>query len=272
MPPEPTQMAQHASMAHFLDAFEGFRPPTGPFDPAGAWEHTYQIVMAVGSVTPQGTAKLTRTPLDASTSRLRVEYHKRCPNGAQLCTAEIVCRTDALSTPVSWSLETSLQDAQGGPIEGSRLLSTGTVSGEVLNVRSGDRERTIPLPGPCALEWCLFDAMQRLPDTTGGPVAFTLVDRLNHQVKPDQRLRLREEAVVELGGRQVWDEKEEQLPVGTLYRPVKRREGAVPTRLRAYEDVGRGVLPTVYWVDERGELLFVLSGLVGYIHTGAGGG
>jgi hypothetical protein len=46
---------------------------------------------------------------------------------------------------------------------------------------------------------------------------------------------------------------------------VPSREGAVRTQMQAYEQFGEGILPIVYWVDERGRLLFVLSGLIGYV-------
>jgi len=46
---------------------------------------------------------------------------------------------------------------------------------------------------------------------------------------------------------------------------VEALEGASTVPLQCFEQVGQGILPTTYWVDPRGQLLFVLAGLAAWI-------
>lgn len=271
MPKTTTQMADHFSLAHFLGGLEGFTPPTGPFDPSGSWRHGYHMLMSVGKVTRQGMLIVERTPLADGTARLQVECTKRASGGTQRYVARLLCGANALSGPISWELETYLLDTEGKAIADSRLEETGRAVDGGLEVSTGGKTRRLVIPGAFTLHWSLLDAVQRLPGDDGAPLSFTLIDRLNCQAKPGHILAFAEEATIELGGRPVWDEQKQELEAGTLYRPVQRRLGAVATNLRCYEQTGTGILPTFYWVDERGELLVVSSGLIAYIHAGEGG-
>ena len=51
-------------------------------------------------------------------------------------------------------------------------------------------------------------------------------------------------------------EEKQELEVGALYRPVPTHEGAVATRMHAFEQTGEGVLPIVYWVTGRKRLFW----------------
>jgi hypothetical protein len=119
--------------------------------------------------------------------------------------------------------------------------------------------------GAFTLTWCLFDAVQRLNGAAMTPVRFTLIDRFHNEIKGGQRLGFRGAVTVDLGGKRVWREEKRELERGAIYRPVPGREDAVPTTLLAYDHTGRGIVPTVYWVAEQGRLLFLLSGLFGYV-------
>jgi hypothetical protein len=262
---DPTQMADHFSLAHFLQALEGFSPPDEPFDPQGAWENAYTIYESSAGTRPIGAIRIARTPEGNGQARLQVQYRKAATGGSLHCRMELTCRTDALATPVEWTVETVVHDTEDQPIEDTRFSEAGTALDDALEVRIGDRKRRLPVDAPYTLHWSLFDAVQRLGREAQEPLTFTLVDRLNYEVKPGHTLAPRKAAEVELGGKRTWKEERHDLEVGTVYRPVPSREGAVRTQMQAYEQFGEGILPIVYWVDERGRLLFVLSGLIGYV-------
>ena len=38
-----------------------------------------------------------------------------------------------------------------------------------------------------------------------------------------------------------------------------------PVRLHAYDHLGEGIVPWIYWVDDRGRLLLAVSGLEAYL-------
>ncbi len=260
-----TQMADHFSLAHFLQALDGFTPPDGPFDPQGAWENAYTIFESSAGTRPIGAIRITRAPEGNGQARLRVQHRKVATGGSVHARMELTCRTDALATLVQWTLETVAHDTEDQPIGDTRLSEAGTALDDALEVRIGDRKRRLPVDPPYTFQWSLFDAVQRLGREEQEPLTFTLIDRLNYEVKPGHTLAPRRAAEVELGGTRTWKEERHDLEVGTVYRPVPSREGAVRTRMHAYEEVGEGILPIVYWVDERGRLLLVLSGLIGYV-------
>lgn len=258
------------SLAHFAPATEGFQPPAGAFDPSGAWETTFDLWETTQRAYKVGAFSLTRTPVDGERFRLEMRLRKLATLGSQYCIAGMTCATDALATPLDWELETVLCDDKGQPIEETRLRETGLAVPGGLRVRIGDRERTVPVQGPMAFWFGLFEAVQRRSAPDAPALEFTLIDRFNQQVKPRQKLAFRRAATIELGGKRVWRENAVELEAGTVYRPVEAREGAVATKVNAWEQTGFGVLPTVYWVDDAGRLLMVLSGIAAYVYKGPG--
>ena len=264
--PEPvTQMTDHFPLAHIERALEGFQPPTEAFDPAGAWANAYDIWECSQGNRKLGALRIEHTPLDERRGKLEVRYRKVAAGGILRAEMSLECKTDGLATPIRWQAQSCVHDTEDKPIEDTRLQETGEAGERALRVKVGETPVRIPVGGPFTFGWCLFEAVQRLDGERMQPREFTLIDRLNHQVKPDQRLAFRTGATVELGGKRVWREEKQPLEVGAVYRPVPAREGATATALRAYNQTGRGIVPTVYWVDERGRLLFALSGLIGYV-------
>lgn len=262
---DPTQMADHFSLAHFEQALDGFTPPDEPFDPDGAWENAYTIYESSAGTRPIGAIRIARTPDGRDRARLRVQHRKVATGGSLRASMELTCRTDRLATPLAWTIETVAHDAEDQPIEDTRFSEAGIALDGALEVRIGDRKRRLPVDPPYTFHWSLFDAVQRLGRGEQQPLEFALVDRLNYEVKPGHVLAPRKAASVELGGTRTWTEEPHPLEVGTVYRPVPARQGAVVTQMQAYEQVGEGILPIVYWVDGRGRLLLVLSGLIGYL-------
>lgn len=265
MPQTATQMTDHFPLAHFERALDGFQPPTEAFDPQGAWVNAYDVWECSQGSRKIGVVRIERTPLEARRARLDVGFRKGAAGGVLRAEMSFECRTDTLATPIRWQAQTAVHDPQDAAIEDTRLSETGEVGERALRVKVGGTVVQTPLPELFTVDWSLFDAVQRLPGEALEPLAFTLVDRLNQQMKPGQRLAFRSAPTIELGGKRIWREEKRTLERGAVYRPVSAREGATVTRLRAYDQTGRGLVPIVYWVDERGRLLFVLSGLIGYV-------
>jgi hypothetical protein len=250
---------------HFVRALDGFVLPREPFDPAGAWVNTYDLVERSGRSGRVGALRLERQPLAGGRARLIVAHRKVCTGGAVQARAEIECGTDALSTPVAAKSETWATDGKGAVLDDSRLAEVVEFGPEGLVLRRDGRDWRLPATPPLTLDWCLFDAVQRLPP--GQPVAggFSLAGRLNYEVRPDQVLRPMAPALVRVGGHPVWVEKAEPLEAGTVYRSVAAVEGAVEAPLSGFEQDGTGILPTTYWLSEQGRLLFVFSGLFAWV-------
>jgi hypothetical protein len=98
--------------------------------------------------------------------------------------------------------------------------------------------KKVAITGDYTLGWALFDAVGRLPAEQAPPLRFTLIDHFD-QVKPGHVLSFRTAADVTIRDR-------------TL-------------RLHAFDQVGTGVVPWVWWVDRQGCLLAAVSGLESYL-------
>jgi hypothetical protein len=97
-----------------------------------------------------------------------------------------------------------------------------------------------PEDKPCAVNWGLFEAVQRMPRKSGFETEiFVLHDHFD-QPKPLQQIRY-------------WDAFDVELPNGTSME------------LHAFEQTGRGILPIYYWVGNSGQLVALISGIEGYI-------
>ncbi len=267
MPESALQPEALFAFRHLARAVDGFAVPVGPFDPRGAWTATFELVERAGKTASLGALQLERTPDGPSAARLRFRHRKQAGGGVGWATGEIGCAVDALSTPRAWTLQSWVADLRGGEIEDTRLDEQVEVRDGTLRRAGGEREQVTPAPGPLALDWGLFDAVQRLPHGAMPELRFALIDRLGMCLKPDQLLAFSQSVTVSLGGRRAWVEQAEVLAAGTRYRPVERLEGAAEVRLHSYEHSGQGILPTTYWVDDAGRLLFVLSGMMAWIRN-----
>lgn len=220
-----------------LGALEGFVAPAGRFDPNGEWEARYRLWM-VQSSQGGGCLHLRRQPGDDGV-RLRVELAVAEVDGYLRRTqADLHCAADALCTPRAWQLSSQSIGFDGRTIPGTELSETGAIRDGVLEVRFGRRSRKQKLPGAATSNWSLFDVVQRLAGEKTRPLTLALLEEMD-LVKPGQRLCFREMKDFELGGRKL--------------------------RLCGYHQVGRGVLPWQYWVDEQGRLLLAFSGVRAWV-------
>ena len=215
-----------------------FKPPTGKFDPGGAWTQSYHLWL-VQSFLGGGALTLQRTPTEGG-ARLDVTYDVAEYTGyIRRTKVELDCKGDALCSPTKWTLKSSSFDVDDTPIKGSSIAEVGGVQGGKLEVTFASRTRRETFPAPATSNWSLFDAVQRLPGKATKPLSFTLLEEMD-LIKPRQRLEFREERDFKAGGT-------------TLH-------------LRGYQHVGEGVLPWQYWVDAAGRLLFAFSGVRAFIY------
>ena len=218
-----------------------FEPPRARFDPQGAWQLAYGVYSAPRAhiCARVGRLRLQRQAVGDDTFALRVTYEKTLPaDYTQIVTAHLECRADALSTPVRWTWSTVTQSPEGEAVAATQLERAGEARAGEVTIRDAGAESRIPVAAAVALNWALFDAVQRLPREAVEPLRFTLIDHFD-QIKPNQTLCFRQSAKVSLGGQRV--------------------------RLYAYDQFGQGVVPWEYWVDDQGRLLFAIGGIEAYL-------
>ncbi|NOZ22917.1 MAG: hypothetical protein GXP25_17710 [Planctomycetes bacterium] len=223
-------------------ALEGFEPPEGDFDPTGAWDHLYRFWL-VGNPWQQyrGFFQVTRSAPAEGSLKLCVNRSILLSQHPAFHNTEIqmTCAADALCTPRSWELKAETRDIHGKPFDESRVEESASVHGGTITTKRNGRDLTRTIPTPFTSDFSLLDVVQRLPKGDTKPIEFALLQEMD-EIKEDQSLSYREKLDFEIGGR--------TLP------------------LHCYQQIGRGLLPYRYYVDDHGRLLFAFSAVRAYIY------
>ena len=242
MEPDPNDSLERYPLRSLVTTLRTYKPPSGPFDPAGSWDQAWGVCTLAGQTVgarPVGSLTLRRR-VSGKDATLEVAYDKMLSGGRQKIAATLRGRADdPLATPDGWTFQIDLLDTAGKPVPHTQVRKRAAVEKGTITIRDAAETRRIAVAGPYTVNWCLFDAVQRLPREKTKPLAFTLIDHFD-QPKPETTLAYRKPMTVGVAG---------GLTVAT----------------HAYEQFGRGNVPWVYWVDEAGRLLFVVAGLEGYV-------
>jgi len=231
-------------LPHSLDIIgeylKSFHPPDAAFDPNGEWDHRYVMWMALKGSGRNGwlggrlriKRRLTSLGIELTVSQATVVQGSLTARTR----ATVVCGRDRLSTPRNWEIESEMLDGAGKQVDYTKTRITGKAAEDAI-LQLGKAERKLKVSKPFTSNWCLFDAVQRLPFNTK-PLRFDMLEDLE-LVKLDQRLAYGRSVELELGGRN--------------------------TRLHSFEQIGRGILPYTYWLDDQHRLLFAVGGLRTFI-------
>jgi hypothetical protein len=182
--------------------------------------------------------------------RLDVEQTLHMDPKKDLCvhhvSADIHCRNDVLVSPMSWifsSRFTRGPDAQQIPEAGHSEKAR--VTGKRLNVRIGTQSFQRNVSDTFTSDWSLFEAVPRLPFDGNSTLEFGLLEGLTVW-KADQRLSYRGKFPIK------WDR--------------------VSTSLHCFQQLGMGVWPYEYWLDDGHRLVMVVTGPRVYILKAEEGG
>ncbi len=227
-----------------------FPPPEPGFAPDGDWTQTYRIWGGHGWIDccykTVGVLRLRRERLGQGEKgatpgahRLSVEQRIILEGGiVHTLEAEALSTCDTVGSLRTWRVHSTMTTTSGEPEPRLSCVRKGRVSedGESWQVTvSGARQATHerPLGSSLTSDWSLLEAVQRLPFAPVECPAFELLEgmatlkrgfRLYHGEAPEEGLQ------------------EQRLPLHRFYL------------------IGRGQLPTDYWVDERHRLIMAISG------------
>ena len=235
--------------------------PAGDHDPLGEWCQKYAVYSLAVHQARVGEVEITRKVRPSWGAALEVRMNRSQPGGhRQKTMAEIHCAADELATPREWTVKSDFCTPDGVPLPGLSIRKEGRFLDGRVTLQPGGEIR---VEGPLAMNWGLFDAVQRLP--SGGPdrLRFSLLDGFD-QLKRNHVLSYEKRVPVEIGAGEEYAEETEVLTRGAVHRTVRKRAAGKTIRLHAFDHVGDGILPWVYWVDDGGRLLFAVSGIEAY--------
>ncbi len=225
-----------------IGIIDGF-PQESDFDPSKPDVNSYRM-WSVTSLNPSGftaretgmlqVARLPGYPGGEGALRFRHRILLEEGNGFDgynEITVEAACAPDALSSPLRWSAESRF--VRGGQTQSGLTLreECSCADGRLLR-RVGQVDYAYPIEGALTSDWNLFDALQQ-PDFLPPSQPFTLLDGYN-TLKTAQVLRTRPDLDEDFGG-----------DTG---------------RLRCITLLGRGILPTEFWLNEQGRVVSAISG------------
>ena len=213
------------------------------FDADGDWTNTYRIFTCHGyrktGNDNLGVLRIRRRQRDKGTFALNVS--QRIVNSEaiiNLIDADIVCRRDALASPVRWTLSNRFIGSDEKPVADLAFEETAEVNGNLLEIKTGDKTVKRDITQPLTTDFCLFEAVQRLDFVKTGLGSFSILEGMS-LFKGDQHLFGRGPGDFSIGGKTI--------------------------RLHRFCQLGGGILPYEYYLDDNHRLLIVVTAARAYI-------
>jgi hypothetical protein len=216
------------SMLVELDALTKLPPAPGNFNPSGNWMHSYRIWTCHGY----------RESGNDNVGFLKIERSGNSDNTFALNVHQEVVQTDAITHIIDGKIKCR-NNRLASPVEW-RLQSrfAGPDGKHISELLSSDNGKAAEGTETTTSDFCLFEAVQRLAYDKGSSVSFDLLEGMRLS-KPGHRL---------------------------FYRgvsPMKIEGQDIP--LHCFVQLGSGILPYEYWLDDRHRLLAVISMNKAYI-------
>ena len=219
------------------DCLAGIHVPTEPFDPNGEWVSIYTMWNPARGK----SAKSERL------GSLRIHRKLTPDRNIRLQLTQITNLAGTNGSGKTKAGVTCKADDLTTPIQwkvDSEVLDPQGKQVPLTAIGVSNRADRIKVTGRLSSNWSLFDAVQRLPFDSK-TLEFTLLEELE-LVKPDQKLSAGQTAEVELGGRMV--------------------------KLHSFEQIGRGILPITYWLDDSHRLIIAVGGRRAFLFDSETGG
>lgn len=209
-----------------LGAVRGFPPLPGDFAPDTDWEHTYRIWTCHGY----------RESGNENVGYLRIRRTADSGDHFALNVYRKVVQMDALVNIVEAKVKCRKNPLASPAAWELKSRFVDVNNNELPQLRSS-KKGLFTTVGDVTGDWCLFEAVQRLAFDRQTTLGFGLLEGLNVW-KSDQHL---------------------------FYRGAYPTEILGADRLHCFVQLGGGILPTEYWLDDRHRLLAIISMNKAYI-------
>lgn len=228
-----------------LRAVDEFPVIPKEFDPQTSWVNTYRIWTCHGfresGNQNVGFVRIERAVVKANEPFMLKVRRKVLQTDGLLHTieAEIKCSNNQLASPVEWHLSSRFVDHNRKIVDVLGTEERAIFDGNIINIRArgGHRFRR-EVGGKFTSDFCLFEAVQRLKFDKTSSLAFNMLEGLS-LVKKQQRLIYRGVYTIKMASKEL-----------SLHR---------------FDQIGEGILPYEYWLDNNHRLLVVTSMNKAYI-------
>lgn len=224
-----------------MGVFRGFPPTPADFDSKGNWINTYRIWGCHGYLRSGnhdvGYLQIERIgqadPVKDITLKITQEL-VQTHGVVNEIKAEVKCLHNPIASPDSWQLTSRIIDPHGKTNDALTMEEKVTYKNhDILEVNAGERTFTRKVKSPLTSDWGLFSLVQELPYLQeGSKREFHLLEGLS-LLKEDHRLSFQGVHDVKIG--------DQEIP------------------LNLFEQIGRGVLPYEYWLNDQHRLLMAVT-------------
>jgi hypothetical protein len=240
-------MNRYFGLRKIAPLVESYAFPDGVFDPTGGWSHTYRILtMAYSRLASSGTLNIVREPRAGGEVLLDIRIERPAVSGfTHFTDAEMVCRADAITTPLRWRTTTKVarSRSEAGYLH-SEMTKTAQAEGDTIVFTCGSATERVAVPGATTCRYNLIEALQRAVAGPFDPVRFCCMDEFDEPTR----------------GHRVEFRETEPLAIGHETR-----------KLSLFLHTGSGVIPSEYWMDASGRMLFMISGIEALVLENANG-
>ena len=221
-----------------------FSPDGKPFNPAEEWTNRYKIWTCHG-YRESGNLDVGFLQIQRGSAgpdkRFELQIHQELQNQEETLNrvvAKIDCIEGDLSCPVKWDYTSVFLDADGKEDKSLTVNVKGQSSdSEIRWTRNGLLSK-LACKGRPSCDWCVYETVQRRANQFTGNLTFDMLESLE-RFKP---------------GQQLIDRGRVNVKIGNSGR-----------RLHRFDQIGTGVLPFEYWVDETSRLCVIVSMNKAYI-------
>jgi len=224
-----------------MGMFRAFPPTPADFDPKGNWTNTYRIWGCHGYLHSGnhdvGYLQIERIGQADTVEDITLKITQELMQTHGVVNeikAEVKCLHNPIASPVSWQLNSRIIDPRGKAKDELTVEEKVTCkTGDILEVKTGGKVFERKVKSPLAADWGLFSLVQTLPyRQEESKREFHLLEGLS-LLKENHRLSFQGVHHVKIGDKGM--------------------------SLNLFEQIGRGVLPYEYWLDDQHRLLMVVT-------------
>ncbi len=146
--------------------------------------------------------------------------------------ARIRCLNNRLASPVQWHLSSRFIEEDKKPVGVVGTEEKARIGGNVMRVEKGGRTFKRKVSTQLVCDWCLFEALQRITFEKASSLVFDILEGLS-LLKKGHRLSYRGVYPTKIGGENM--------------------------HLHCFVQLGSGILPCEYWLDDRHRLLTAIT-------------
>jgi len=215
------------------------------FDPQGNFTNTYRVWTCHGfretGNQNVGFLRIKRSAPSESKTTFGLEIHQEIVEAdgmLNVIEVNMICLNNQLASPVQWHLHSLFLDPNRQNIHDLGTDERAVIDGNIINVITRGHKFRREVRGPLTCDWCLFEVVQRLNFYKESSLSFDMLEGLS-LLKQAQQLSYRGAYPMNLSSNNM-----------SLHR---------------FDQLGDGILPYEYWLDDNHRLMAVTSMNKAYI-------